>query len=45
MRDILINKGYNVNYFEYNGGPDFLCRGENLERALISLMHIDKKLD
>ncbi len=35
FRDILISKGYETNYHEYNGGPDWIHWADTLRRALL----------
>lgn len=37
FRDVLINKGYDVTYEEFNSGHDYLCWGETLAEGLIAL--------
>ncbi|MBS4538166.1 DUF3327 domain-containing protein [Clostridium sp. D2Q-11] len=38
LRDVLITKGYKVEYEEFKGGHDYLCWGENLGNGLRSLI-------
>lgn len=38
MRDVLLSKGYNVKYENFQSGHDYLCWGETLATGLISLM-------
>lgn len=40
LRDILISKGYNVDFQWFNGGHDYLSWGETLANGLISLIGI-----
>lgn len=37
MRDVLLSKGYNVKYENFQSGHDYLCWGETLATALIML--------
>jgi enterochelin esterase family protein len=40
LRDVLIEKGYNVDFEYFNSGHDYLCWGETLANGLISLIGI-----
>jgi enterochelin esterase-like enzyme len=40
LRDVLIEKGYTVDFEYFNSGHDYLCWGETLANGLISLMGI-----
>jgi len=37
MRDVLLSKGYDVKYENFQSGHDYLCWGETLATGLISL--------
>jgi len=38
LRDVLISKGYDVDFEEFKSGHDYLCWGETLAHGLISLI-------
>jgi enterochelin esterase-like enzyme len=38
LRDVLISKGYTVDFQEFKSGHDYLCWGETLANGLISLI-------
>jgi enterochelin esterase family protein len=40
LRDVLIEKGYTVDFEYFNSGHDYLCWGETLANGLISLIGI-----
>lgn len=42
LKDTLISKGYDVNFEVFKGGHDYLCWGENLANALISILNVNE---